>query len=364
MIKLVFSDTHLSMGNRAGHFNPFEDFHDDDSMAAFLDHHSTGVFADQDVELILNGDIFDPLAVEVNGTFPERITSSIAVLKMSKCLEGHAQVVAALRRFLSRPSKRLTYIMGNPDLELGFPAVQQLLRTVVGGPDASERIRFLIYEPWYDLPGGVRVCHGNQFEALNRVDLKHLFLTKGYSDPILNLPWGSIFLLKVLLPVKQERPYMTLVHPFSRYLAFALVTDTRVAAPATARAVYHFMRTRFVEARKRAASLRETFRILREEAAVTPDLEVVAGAMMRDNPGLRAVIMGHSHEAKVRRMGNRGVYVNTGTWTKYVSLDLPDFGAHTRLTYAMVDYRQGGPSPRVGLFQWFGPVEPNRELKY
>lgn len=364
MIKLVFSDTHLSMGNRPGNFNPFEDFHDDDAMVAFLDYHSQGEFADEEVELILNGDIFDPLAVDVNGAFPERITSSIAVLKFSRCLEGHATVVSALRRFLSRPGKRVTYIMGNHDLELAYPAVQQLFRTVVGGPEGSQQIRFRIYEPWYDLPGGVRVAHGNQFEALNRVDLKHLFLTKGYSEPILNLPWGSIFLLKVLLPVKAERPHMTLVHPFSRFLALSLVTDTRVAVPASARALYHFMRTRFVEARRRAASLRETVRILREEAVVVPDLEVAAAAMLRDNPGLRAVIMGHSHEAKIRRMGNRGVYVNTGTWTKYVSLDLPDFGAHTRLTYAMVDYRQGGPSPRVGLFQWFGPMEPKRELKY
>lgn len=364
MLKLIISDTHLSMGNRLGHFNPFEDFHDDDALVSFLRYYSTGEYAKEEVELILDGDIFDPLAVEVNGGFPERISSGIGVLKMSRCLEGHASVVAAMREFLAVPGKRITYIMGNHDLEVAFPAVQQLLRTVLGGPEASERIRFRIYEPWYDLPGGVRVCHGNQFEALNRVDLKHLFLTKGYSEPILNLPWGSIFLLKVLLPVKQERPYMTLVHPFSRYLALALVTDTKVAAPATARAVYHFLRTRFVEAHKRAASMRETVRILREEAVVTPDLEVVAASMMRDNPGLRAVIMGHSHEAKIRRMGNRGVYVNTGTWTKYVSLDLPDFGAHTRLTYAKVDYRGGGPSPRVGLFQWFGPVEALRELKY
>ena len=364
MIKLVISDTHLSMGNRLGHFNPFEDFHEDDALIRFLQYYSSGEFADEDVELILNGDIFDPLAVEVSGGFPERVTSGIAVWKMTRCLEGHSGVVAALRRFLGQSNKKITYIMGNHDLDIAFPAVQQLLRTVLGGPDGSERIRFRIYEPWYDLSGGVRVAHGNLYEALNRVDLKHLFLTKGYSEPILNLPWGSIFLLKVLLPVKQERPYMTLVHPFSRYLAFSLVTDTRVAAPATARAVYHFMRTRFVEARKRAASLRETFRILREEAVVSPDLEIAAGEMMRDNPGLRAVIMGHSHEARVRRMGNRGVYINTGTWTKYVSLDLPDFGAHTRLTYAKVDYRQGGPSPRVGLFQWFGSMEPLRELMY
>jgi len=364
MIKLSISDTHLSMGSRPGRFNPYEDFHDDEALCSFLDYYSNGEFENESVELILNGDIFDPLAVDLNGLFPERITSSVAVAKMGKCLEGHAEVVAAMRRFLSLPGKSITYNMGNHDLEVAYPAVQQLIRSVVGGPEGAIKLRFRIYEPWYDLPGGVRICHGNQFEALNRVDLKNLFLTKGYSEPILNLPWGSIFLLKVLLPVKQERPHMTLVHPFSRFLALSLVTDTRVAAPATARAAYHFMRTRFVEARRRAASLSETIRIMREEAVVVPDLEVAAAAMLRDNPGLRAVIMGHSHEAKIRRMGNRGVYVNTGTWTKYVSLEIPDFGSHTRLTYAMVDYRGNGQTPYVGLYQWFGPRMPLRELKY
>ncbi len=366
MLKLVISDVHIGAGNPSGEFNPYEDFHYDSIMAEFLDHYSTGENAGREVELVINGDFLDPLKVPIDGAFPDRITNNIALQKVGACLNGHPTVVRALREFVSRPNKSITYIMGNHDLELAYPSVQQLFRSVVGAPRYQDRIPFLVFEPCYDLPGGVRICHGQQYEALNKVNLQRLFLTRGYAEPILNLPWGSIFLLRVLLPVKSERPYINLVHPFGRYLAIAMLTDTSVALPATARAMYHFFKTRFVEARKRAVSFRQTLRILREEAVVTPDLEVAAVEMFDNDPTLTAVIMGHSHTAKIRRYRKRGaIYINTGTWTKLISLDLPDLGVHTRFTYALIDYPEDRPErPNVGLYRWFGTQHPYMELRY
>ncbi|MBM4354682.1 MAG: hypothetical protein FJ109_12990 [Deltaproteobacteria bacterium] len=365
MLKLVVSDLHISAGNPPGEINPYEDFHYDSALAEFLEHHSVGEYEKRNIELILNGDFLDPLKVDIHGQFPDRITQAVAVQKVSRILEGHPVVVRALRAFLARPGKSITYILGNHDLEVAFPAVQELFRSVAGAPRYQDRIRFRIYEPHYDLPGGVRVCHGNQFEALNRVDSDSLFLTSQYPDPILNLPWGSIFLLKVLLPVKAQRPYINLVHPFTRYLTGAMVTDSRVAVPAFARAFYYFLKTRFFEAHRRAVSFRHTLRILREEAVMTPDLEDVAIEILDENPMLNAIIMGHSHGAKIRRYPPRGaMYVNTGTWTKLISLDLGDLGVHTRFTYAMVDYRDGEDRPRIGLYRWFGDQKPWAELRY
>jgi UDP-2,3-diacylglucosamine pyrophosphatase LpxH len=365
MLKIVVSDFHVSAGSPPGRLNPYEDFHYDADFAEFLQHYSTGEFEKLPVELIINGDFFDPLKVPINGLFPDRITSGVAVQKVGACLNGHPALVQGLRAFLDKPGKSLTYQMGNHDLEIAFVPVQDLLRSVLGGPRRQDRVSFRIFEPHYDLPGGVRICHGHMFEALNRVDLKRLFLTRGYAEPILNLPWGSIFMLKVLLPVKHERPYINLVAPFGRYLAFAMVTDTSVALPASVRALYHFTRTRFVEAHKRSVSFRHTLRILREEAVVTPDLEDSAFEMFRQDPTLTAVLMGHSHGARIRRYGTGGqTYINTGTWTKLISLDLPDLGVHTRFTYALVDYRGRPASPKVGLFRWFGTQKPFSELHY
>src|SRR4051794_15060514 len=64
-IKLVISDFHLSRGKwlKNGRRNPLEDFHQDDRFQEFLDYYSTGIYAATEVELIVNGDFFDPLAV-------------------------------------------------------------------------------------------------------------------------------------------------------------------------------------------------------------------------------------------------------------------------------------------------------------
>jgi len=365
MLKLVISDIHMGAGNTPGEFNPYEDFHYDDVMAEFLNHYSSGEYENQQIELILNGDILDPLKVDLNGVFADKINNGIAVQKISRCLNGHPMVVQALRSFVSKPNKKITYIMGNHDMEIAYISVQELIRTVIGAPRFQERIQFRIFEPFYDLPGGVRVCHGQQFEALNKVDLNRLFLTKGYSEPILNLPWGSIFLLKVLLPAKNKRPYINLVHPFGRYLSLAMLTDTSFALPTSLRVTYYFLKTRFLEARKRAVSFRHTLRILREEAVVTPNLEDTAIQMFEDDPTITAVIMGHAHGAKIRRYRKRGaIYINTGTWTKLINLDLGDLGVHTRFTYALINYPDKDKKPEVGLYRWFGTHKPYVELRY
>src|SRR6185312_6549304 len=64
-IKLVISDFHLSRGKwlENGRRNPLEDFHQDERFKEFLEYYSTGKYKDYDVELIINGDFFDPLAV-------------------------------------------------------------------------------------------------------------------------------------------------------------------------------------------------------------------------------------------------------------------------------------------------------------
>ena len=47
----------------------------------------------------------------------------------------------------------------------------------------------------------------------------------GGSEPILNMPWGSIFVMKVITRLKEERPYVDKIRPFWAYLIRALVFD-------------------------------------------------------------------------------------------------------------------------------------------
>src|SRR4051812_12687944 len=107
-IKLVISDFHLSRGKwlKNGRRNPLEDFHQDDRFQEFLDYYSTGHYSHADVELIVNGDFFDPLAViplpENSGKFPNleyplEVEEPAAVQKITAILDGHPTSFDALR---------------------------------------------------------------------------------------------------------------------------------------------------------------------------------------------------------------------------------------------------------------------------
>ncbi len=364
VIKLVVSDLHLGAGSSPGRFNPLEDFHYDHHFRDFLAHYSGGDFSDRPVELILAGDMLDLLKIEVDGSHPDQITEEVALYKLARCLEGHPVAVKALREFLAAPERRITYMMGNHDLEIAFPRVQELLRSAVEGPNHRNRLHYVVYEPYYDLPGGVRIYHGNQFEALNRVNPRKLFITEGVLAPYLNLPWGSVFLLKVLMPFKEKRPYITEVQPFSRYLQAAMFTDTAFAVPMAVKVFYYFVKTRFMESHRRAGDLRNTLRILLEESAIQIDFESQAFEIMRKEPALNVVIMGHSHVPMVRRGPRDRLYVNTGSWTKLINLSLPELGVTHHRTYARVDYDEDLDRPRVGLYQWHGHQEISEEIQY
>jgi hypothetical protein len=167
-----------------------------------------------------------------------------------------------------------------------------------------------------------------------------------------------------VLPAKERRPYITLVQPFSRYMKLALLTDTNFAVPLSLKAIYYFFKTRFVESRKRAGDLRSTLKILQEEAVVYKDMVGEAFKIMEREPALRSIIMGHTHVALVRTGPGDRRYINTGTWTKHINLDLPELGAHTRWTYAKIDYREDPSNPDIGLFRWLGSQHLTTEVRY
>ena len=363
MRKLVLSDLHLGSGTTAGELNPFEDFHFDRQFEELLAFHCAGRAGTEPLELVLNGDILDFLKVDLDGTFPDRIDRDVAVAKGRRILAGHPRFFAALRKFLAGKDRKVTYIMGNHDLEIAFPEVQDLLAAELAPRDGAS-LEFRIYAPHYDLPGGVRVIHGNQFDPLNRVNLRTLFVRDDDGREILNLPWGSVFLLKVLLPFKEQRPYITMVHPFGRYLALAWLTDTAFAAPMTLRAFYYFAKTRLWDARRRGGDVARSLTALRDELTPTKDLPEQAFALLDANPELTAVIMGHSHGAMLRKGTGGKLYVNTGTWTRLISLHMPELGSRTLLTFARVDYPKKQPQPKVTLLSWRGQRPVEEEISY
>src|SRR5262245_54174428 len=130
LLRLVVSDLHLGTGVRRGEINPFEDFRHDDEFAELLAHHDAEA-GDGELELIMNGDIFDLLKVKIGGRWPAEITDEVATEKLRQCLDGHPRFVRALRDFLRKKGRRIVFLPGNHDLDMVMAGPQELFRRYV-----------------------------------------------------------------------------------------------------------------------------------------------------------------------------------------------------------------------------------------
>jgi UDP-2,3-diacylglucosamine pyrophosphatase LpxH len=362
-LKLVISDFHIGTGQEKGRFNPFEDFYFDEKFFEFLDYYSRGLYADWEVELIINGDFFDLLKVKVDGRWPEEITEEIAVAKLKQCILSHPILCKALKTFLLREKKSLVFIPGNHDIEFMYPKVQSLFIDHIGGDAIRSKVKFLTETDTYYLPEGIQIAHGHQFEPNHRFDYKSIFLEKGLEAPILNLPWGSFFVLKVLNPFKEKRHHIDHIRPFKRFILGGLVFDFWFTVRLILKSIYYFISTRFFKSLKRRSRLRTTLQILRKEVFPFPNLEVSAERVLKKVQGVHTIIMGHSHQHKCRLFSNNKLYINTGTWTRMINLNLQHLGESMCLTYAIIKYPLKGEC-QVSLMKWLGTREPYQMVYY
>lgn len=173
----------------------------DDIFFDFLRHISEKAEG-KEVELVLNGDIFDfdsvvgvpedePVRVswleKIRGLHSEEAKS---VFKIDRILEDHAEWVAALRWFL-QCGHRVIFVLGNHDLELHWPSVQKKILSALDLPAPfQDNIRFC--EWFYISNGDTLIEHGNQYDPYCLcVDPVFPFIQK-YNKIEIRLPFGNI----------------------------------------------------------------------------------------------------------------------------------------------------------------------------
>lgn len=102
-------------------------------LAAYIAWLPTVPAADETLELVMAGDVIDFLAIPAYASWTP--DSQHACAKLRQTLEGPcAPVFAALAAYLALDHRhRLTILLGNHDLELGLPAVQDMLLQALGG---------------------------------------------------------------------------------------------------------------------------------------------------------------------------------------------------------------------------------------
>lgn len=354
--KLVVSDFHIGSGQlrENGEVNPLEYFIFDNRFISFLEYYSTDQFKRAEVELILNGDFLNTLQADYQEESVAETTEKVAVAKLHRIFAGHPELFEAMQKFAQTPHHHLTYLVGNHDPALHWPAVREEFQARL-----QAQVRFPGFRYLFD---GIWIEHGHQFTAANRFDPDRLFIKNPNGELILNLPWGCHWVIEYLNRIKKERVYIDRVQPFGRYLALAFFFDPFFAGRSLWELFCFFAKERLGGGRwKDAGERKKTWELL-SDMSIIPPLDKDARAIL-SRPDFHTVIFGHNHQAAYRRYGKERLYVNTGTWNDIIHLDIANLGRQRRMTYAFIDY-QDTIIPRTKLKIWKGTRQPEEDVVF
>ena len=349
-IKIVVSDLHLGLGLylEGGRRNLLEEFNYDEKFSEFIEHYSRGQFEDYNIELILNGDIFNLLQVDYRGHYLTVITEDITLEKMKFIVKGHQTFFEALKKFASKEGNTVTLIVGNHDQGMLWQKVRDYLDEVL---ETTVRYKNIVY--FFD---GFHIEHGHMHEAANRLDPKKFFLKKDLAEPILNLPFGSHFFLEFVLKLKEKNPHVDKIRPFSKMLRWGLLHETVLTISGFFALCWYFISSAlfYNPSRKGSWSIQQIAKVI-FESAIFPDLSEAARRILTDER-VHTVIFGHTHVYQYRQFKDGKEYFNTGTWTDVTSLDVASLGRITRLTYVLIEYpmETENTQPRGQLKEWVG----------
>jgi len=346
-IKLVLSDLHLGLGRllEDGRSNHLEEFYFDEKFREFVEYYTKGKYSDYEIEIILNGDIFNFIQVDYKGHFLTVITEDISLEKFKNIAKGHKVFFDTLKRFGSDPKHIISYVVGNHDQGMLWPKVRNYMDEIL---ETKVVYKNIVY--YFD---GVHIEHGHMHEAANRIDPRKFYLKKNLPEPILNLPFGSHFFLDFVLKIKEKHPHVDKVRPFNKMLRWSLLNETWFTISGFFKLILYFISSFLKSDGTRNWSFQNLVQIILE-SAIFPDLGDSAKKILNDNR-VHTVIFGHTHVYQYRQFSNGKEYFNTGTWTDLTSLDITSLGKITKLTYVLLEYPEDGESqPRGRLKEWKG----------
>jgi len=378
--KIVVSDFHLGAGHHE-EGNALEDFTSDREFAALVDE----VIAESDrdgaeVELIFNGDMFEMFQLpHVDAFDPAAVyksphcyssTEPDSVRKVALAIAGHPLFFAALRRFIQPgpPRRSATFVKGNHDIPLHWPAVHDLIRQAVGA--TGERAPLMGFAARRISREGIYVEHGNEYSLfVDRVpNMEEPFDPEkpGY----LTWPPGAKFVMDVYNEWERKRYWLDGVKPMTALIWYALAYDVPFALwaiPRLLRALPSLFfgvapdpedprlelaqelegadrqawaaryetdpefRAQFNAALARALAPPVGESLMADQFALAPrDDPVTMGDQVRNQvhsslyaaaercaveSGAKVVLFGHTHEPGAEPLPGGATYINTGTWT-------------------------------------------------
>jgi UDP-2,3-diacylglucosamine pyrophosphatase LpxH len=244
-LKFVLSDLHLGAGHAENGENRLEDFAATREFVAFLDQVSQESYQDdREVELIVNGDLFEFLQVPAVDDYDPTLSYPVeayldssqaaSVKRLNIIVEGHQRIFDALSDFMhiERPQRHITIIKGNHDVSLFWPGVKSRLREVLGASGA--RASLLRFADEFVSREKIYVEHGHQrAEKLNAYP--DSFDPRSTDDPMqLYQPAGSCFVIEFFNEVERQWQFIDQIKPIPTIIWYGLHWNFDFAAKALA----------------------------------------------------------------------------------------------------------------------------------
>lgn len=370
---LVISDLHLSAGASVGKRKNFlEDFHYDKELIEFIEYYGSMHYQDRSVELIINGDFVDLLAVPFVKYFDDEFWSEEAALcKLKMIVDAHGEVFASLKNFLTFPNNRLVYIIGNHDSELILPALKEYLIDLFPKEDQYKFQILDNFETTYIPEPGIVIKHGHEYELAHHFHPEKSISIDSSGRKYFIPPWGSYYVIRVVNKFKEERDYINAVRPINKFIINGIIYDSLYTLRFLLSNIFYFWMVRFVMIFKQKRSLVEVWENVKNEMQLFKNYEELTEEYVTTQSSVHAFIVGHTHCPVFREYDDGSIFINTGTWTKMYNLDFGKNYHGARLTFAKIDVsdklEENGAFEHldVTLNQWKGKSDlPFKEFRY
>ena len=329
----------------------------------FLKYYSTKNYLEKNVELVINGDFFDLLAVPFVKYFDDEFWSEEASLaKLKMILKAHPEVIEGLKDFVHKKNKNIVYIIGNHDGEFLFDSLQKYFLEIFPRED-REKIKIIFNSDEDYVPiEGVYIKHGHEYEIAHNFLPENSIAVNDEGRRYFIPPWGSYYVTRVINKFKEERSYVNAVRPIKQFIINGIIYDTFFMFRFGLANFFYFIMVRFISIFVQKKQLKDIWKYSLAELALWKNDEEFSRDFFRDNNKARALLVGHTHNPTFHVYGDGNIFVNTGTWTKMNYLDVGRIGSRSALTYAQIDVGEGKEWVLV-LNRWEGAhTEPYSEF--
>lgn len=180
---------------------------------------------DEKLELVIAGDFIDYLNIQEYSAWTGDPAQAVKKLTDVTDRSQFAPVFDALAQHVRR-GHRLTILLGNHDVELALPQVQDALLCRLGA--SPHEVLYVMDGRAYRL-GSARIEHGNRYDDANANDWTGLraivsALSRNESPTVdLEISAGSKLVIKVVNPLKDTYPFVNLLQPVGEILLLLLL---------------------------------------------------------------------------------------------------------------------------------------------